>query len=222
MLHVLRACLVAGSICIIHAIAFSPLTSAKLFNSPIDQLPVSERVSLKNGNSLVTGGQGKYTARVLVTASPNTAWDVLTDYVNLSKFVPNMISSQIISTNGNKKIVEQIDKRQVFVTTIKSRVRLAITETAKSRIDFQTIGGDSQGIESMVGYWKIEPVAPYSGAKSNQVLITQVVEVKPKSGTPKGIFYDVFKNSLDKTMKATKKEVSRRNQSVSLPGEKQG
>jgi ribosome-associated toxin RatA of RatAB toxin-antitoxin module len=212
MLHVLRTCLVAGSICIIHAIALSPLTSAKLFDSPIDQLPASQRVSLKNGNSLITGEQGKYTAMVLVTASPNTAWDVLTDYVNLSKFIPNMISSQVISANGNQKIVEQIDKRQIFVSTIKSRVRLAITETAKSRIDFQTIDGDSQGMQSMAGYWKIEPIAPYSGAKSNQVLITQVVEVKPKSGTPKGIFYDVFKNSLEQTMKATRKEVSRRNE----------
>jgi ribosome-associated toxin RatA of RatAB toxin-antitoxin module len=219
MLHVLRACLLAGSICVIHAIAFSPLTSAKLFNSPIDQLPVSQRVTLKNGNSLVTGGEGKYTARVLVTASPNTAWDVLTDYVNLAKFIPNMISSQIISVNGNQKIVEQIDRRQIFVTTIKSRVRLAITETAKSRIDFQIIDGD---LQSMVGYWKIEPIAPYSGAKSNQVLITQVVQVKPKSGTPQGIFYDVFKNSLQQTMKATSKEVSRRNQWGNLPGKNQG
>jgi ribosome-associated toxin RatA of RatAB toxin-antitoxin module len=211
MLYVLRACLLAGSICIIQAIALSPLTYAKLFNSPVDQLPASQRVSLKNGNSLVIGEKGKYTAMVLVTASPNTAWDVLTDYVNLSKFIPNMISSQVISVNGNQKIVEQIDKRQVFITTIKSRVRLAITETAKSRIDFQTIDGDSQGMQSMVGYWKIEPIAPYSGAKSNQVLITQVVEVKPKSGTPKGIFYDVFKSSLEQTMKATRKEVTRRN-----------
>jgi ribosome-associated toxin RatA of RatAB toxin-antitoxin module len=208
--HVLRAYLVAGSICVIHAIAFSPATSAKLFDSPIDQLPVSQRVTLKNGKSVVTGEKGNYTARVLVTASPNTAWNVLTDYVSLSKFIPNMVSSKVISANGNQKLVEQIDKRQIFVTTIKSRIRLAIVETAKSRIDFRSVDNDSQGVQSMVGYWKIEPVAAYSGAKTNQVLITQVVEVKPKSGTPEDIFYNVFKSSLEQTMKATGKEVIRR------------
>jgi ribosome-associated toxin RatA of RatAB toxin-antitoxin module len=208
--HVLRAYLVAGSICVIHAIAFSPATSAKLFDSPIDQLPVSQRVTLKNGKSVVTGEKGNYTARVLVTASPNTAWSVLTDYVSLSKFIPNMVSSKVISANGNQKLVEQVDKRQIFVTTIKSRIRLAIVETAKSRIDFRSVDNDSQGVQSMVGYWKIEPVAAYSGAKTNQVLITQVVEVKPKSGTPEDIFYNVFKSSLEQTMKATGKEVIRR------------
>jgi ribosome-associated toxin RatA of RatAB toxin-antitoxin module len=208
--HVLRAYLVAGSIWAIHATAFSPAASAKLFNSPIDQLPVSQRVTLKNGNSVVTGEKGNYTARVLVTASPNTTWNVLTDYVNLYKFIPNMVSSKVISANGNQKIVEQVDKRQIFVTTIKSRIRLSIVETAKSRIDFRSVDNDSQGVQSMVGYWKIEPVAAYSGAKTNQVLITQVVQVKPKSGTPQGIFYDVFKSSLEQTMKATAKEVARR------------
>jgi ribosome-associated toxin RatA of RatAB toxin-antitoxin module len=214
--HVLRAYLVAGSIWAIHAIptvvnyAFSPAASAKLFNSPIDQLPVSQRVTLKNGDSVVTGEKGNYTARVLVTASPNTTWNVLTDYVNLYKFIPNMVSSKVISANGNQKIVEQVDQRQIFVTTIKSRIRLSIVETAKSRIDFRSVDNDSQGVQSMVGYWKIEPVAAYSGAKTNQVLITQVVQVKPKSGTPQGIFYDVFKSSLEQTMKATAKEVARR------------
>lgn len=92
-------------------------------------------------------------------------------------------------------MIEQIDVRQVFLVTTRSRIRSAITETAKSRVDFRAIDGD---IKSMNGYWLLEPVAPDAGAKVNQVLITQVVTAQPKSGVPSGIFYGVFKDSLGK------------------------
>jgi ribosome-associated toxin RatA of RatAB toxin-antitoxin module len=197
---------------VIAAIAVTPSASAQLFNSSVDQLPVSERVKLKKGQPLVTGEKGKYTAKILVTASPDIAWEVLTDYDNLSKFVPNMVSDKVLTVNGNQKVVEQVDTREVFLINVQSRIRSAITETAKTRIDFHQIDGDLQSLD---GYWKIQPVAPYSGAKANQVLITQVVQVQPKSGTPSGIFYSIFKDSLGKTLNAIKREVDRRNHATS-------
>lgn len=208
----LRICLFISYFSVITTIAVTPSASAQLFNSPVDQLPVSERTKLKDGQPLVTGEKGKYTAKVLVTASPDLAWEVLTDYDNLSKFVPNMVSDKVLTVNGNQKVVEQVDTRKIFLINVQSRIRSAITETPKSRIDFRQIDGDLQSLD---GYWKIEPVAPYSGAKANQVLITQVVEVQPKSGTPSGIFYSVFKDSLGKVFNAIKGEVGRRNHATS-------
>ncbi|NMG07047.1 SRPBCC family protein [Brasilonema sp. UFV-L1] len=207
MSQLLRTCLFAGYFSVIVTIAVTPSVSAELFNSPVDKLPVAERVKLRNGQALVTGEKGKYTAKVLVTASPDIAWEVLTDYDNFSKFLPNTVSGKVLTVNGNQKVVEQVDTRQVFLMNVQSRIRSAITETAKTRIDFRQIDGDLQSLD---GYWKIEPVAPYSGAKANQVLITQVVDAQPKSGTPKGIFYNLFKDSLAKIMIAIKKEVDRR------------
>ncbi len=109
-------------------------------------------------------------------------------------------------------MVEQVDTRQVFLINVQSRIRSAITETAKTRIDFRQLDGD---LQSLNGYWKIEPVASYSGAKANQVLITQVVEVQPKLGTPSGIFYSVFKDSLGEILNAIKREVDRQNHAAS-------
>ena len=186
--------------------ALSP-ASAQLFNSPIDQLPVEQRVTLRNGQPLVTGEKGRYMARVLIPTSSDVAWSVLTDYGNLSKFIPNVASSKILSINGNQKVVEQIDARQVFLLSVKSRIRSAITEQAKSRIDFRQVDGDLQRLQ---GYWKIEPIAPYAGAKPTQVLITQVVEAQPNSATPKGIFYNLFKDSLGESMSAIGREAVRR------------
>lgn len=203
----LRTCLFTLYFSVMATIAVAPSVRAGLFNSPVDQLPVSERVKLRNGQVLVTGEKGKYTAKILVTGSPDLAWEVLTDYDNFSKFLPNTVSGKVITVNGNQKVVEQVDTRQVFLMNVQSRIRSATTETPKSRIDFRQIDGDLQSLE---GYWKIEPVAPYSGAKANQVLITQVVDAQPKSGTPKKIFYSLFKDSLGEIMIAIRKEVDRR------------
>jgi hypothetical protein len=60
----------------------------------------------------------------------------------------------------------------------------------------------------MTGYWKLDPIAAYNGAEPTQVLITQVVEAQPKSGTPLETFYDIFKTTLSKTMTAVGREMS--------------
>lgn len=207
MLQFARISIITGCLSAISLTAIAPASRAELFNSVIDRLPTVERVKLKNGQPVVTGNNGKYTARVLISTSSDIAWSVLTDYGNTPNFIPNVVSTKVISTNGNQKVIEQIDVRQVFLVTTRSRIRSAITETAKSRIDFRAIDGD---IKSMNGYWLLEPVAPYAGAKANQVLITQVVEAQPKSGVPSGIFYGVFKDSLGKIVSAIKKEAERR------------
>jgi ribosome-associated toxin RatA of RatAB toxin-antitoxin module len=189
---------------IVTTIAFP--AQAQLFDSPVDRLPAAQRATLHEGQSLVTGEQGQYTARVLVSASVDRAWAVLTDYTNFAKFLPNVISCQVLKTNGNEKVIEQIDSRRVLLVTVKSRIRSVLTETAKTRIDFQLVEGD---LKSLKGYWLIEPIAPFKGAKPNQVLISQVVEAEPPPGTPKGLFNDLFKDSLGQTLTAIGQEVSR-------------
>ncbi len=181
--------------------------NAQLFNSTVDQLPVSDRSTLKSGKALVTGEKGNYVARVLVKSSQDTAWNVLTDYGSSSKFIPNVVSSKVLESNGNRKVIEQVDARQIFFVNVRSRIRSSVTETAKTRIDFQLTDGD---LQSLKGYWTVEPIAAFSGAKADQVLITQVVEAQPKSGTPKDIFYNLFKDSLGKNLSAISQEVGRR------------
>ena len=202
-----RNLLITGCLSTISLSAIAPAVNAELFNSVVDRLPVQERVKLNSGQPVVTGDKGKYTARVLISTSTNIAWSVLTDYSNTAKFIPNVESSKVVSTSGNHKTIEQIDSRQVLLITTRSRVVSAITETPKSRIDFRAIDGD---IKSLNGYWLVEPVAPYNGAKADRVLITQVVETKPRAGIPSGVFYGIFKRSLGEILTAIKKESERR------------
>lgn len=181
---------------------------AALFDGAVDRLPSSvERDSLRKGQTVVTGEQGKYVARVLVTASPQIVWQTLTDYANLYKFIPNMASSKILESRGNRKVIEQIDSRQVFLISITSRTKLAIQETAQKQIDFRLIDGD---LAKMEGYWKIEPVSTAPRRPPTQVLITYTVNAQPNSSTPADAFYGIFKEALGGTLQAIKKEIKSR------------
>ena len=181
---------------------------AGLFDGPVDRLPSVQRDSLRNGQTVVTGDSGKYVARVLVTASPDAVWGVLTDYANLYKFIPNMSSSKIIESRGDRKVIEQVDSRQVFVISIVSRTKLAIQETPRKQIDFRLLDGD---LSKMEGYWKMEPVSLVPNRPPSQVLITYTVNAQPNSSTPTEAFYGIFKDALGDTLQAIKKEVKNRN-----------
>lgn len=180
---------------------------AALFDGPVDRLPAIERDSLRNGQTVVTGEKGKYVAKVLVTASPDAVWRVLTDYANLSKFIPNMTSSKVLESYGNRKVIEQVDTRQVFIVSIVSRTKLAIEETDRKQIDFRLIDGD---LSKMEGYWKIEPVSSIPNRPANQVLITYTVNAQPSDSTPADAFYGIFKDALNDTLQAIKNEIKSR------------
>lgn len=180
---------------------------AALFDGPVDRLPAIERDSLRNGQTVVTGEKGKYVARVLVTASPDAVWRVLTDYANLSKFIPNMTSSKVLESYGNRKVIEQVDTRQVFIVSIVSRTKLAIEETDRKQIDFHLIDGD---LSKMEGYWKMEPVSSIPNRPANQVLITYTVNAQPSDSTPADAFYGIFKDALNDTLQAIKNEIKSR------------
>ena len=188
---------------------FTPALSvqASLFDSAVDRLPSIQRNSLRNGETVVTGEKGKYVARVLVKASPKVVWQVLTDYANLSKFIPNMTSSKIIENRGDRKVIEQVDSRQVFLVSVVSRTRLAIQETNQKQIDFRLVDGD---LAKMEGYWKMELVSEIPRRPPTQVLITYTVNAQPKSSTPTEAFYSIFKSALDDTMQAIKNEIRNR------------
>lgn len=179
---------------------------AELFNSSLDRLAVQERVALRQGQ-MVTGSNGKYTGKVLVTATVATAWQVLTDYNNFYRFFPNVVSSKVVQNNGDRKVFEQVQVIRAFVLTKKARVRIAVKETYPKQIAFNLVEGN---LKSLQGTWRIEPVSSYPGSPPNQVLITHQVNADPGAISTRGLFYSIYKDSLEATLVALKKEVEKR------------
>ncbi|MDJ0897933.1 MAG: SRPBCC family protein [Xenococcus sp. MO_188.B8] len=185
---------------------------AKLFDGPVDRLPVLERVALREGQVIVTGKEGVYTCRILVNGSVDTAWQVLTDYDNFKLFLPGVTDSELLATNGDRKIFEQINRIKTFIFSTKARIRMAITESYPQKIAFNFLDGD---LDNLDGTWLLEPVSPYPSAPPNQVLITHQVKVEPNATPSRSFFYNIYENTLEKTLAAIKEEVEERGGKVS-------
>jgi ribosome-associated toxin RatA of RatAB toxin-antitoxin module len=207
--------LLAGCLVMASAITVPTIrpVQAQLFNGPVDRLPVAERNALRQGQVVVTGERGRYVVRTLVTASKDVVWSVLTDYDQFAKFLPNVASSRLLQAQGNRKIVEQIDVRQVLVVKTRSRVRTENVETPKQRIDFRLLDGD---LKSLQGSWQLEPVAAYPGAAPTQVLLTQTIAAEPPASAPTGVFYNIFKNALSDSATAIRAEIGRRSHQANV------
>ena len=178
---------------------FSAWAQTEGVKSYLDPIPAKQQVNLKEGQVIVTGSEGQYTGRLLVEAPLITAWAVLTDYDNFARFLPHISKSQLLESNGNRKVFEQVNIAKVFLFTKKARVRIEATETYPQQIAFRVIEGD---VKSLQGVWQFE-------ALSNQVLIDHQVSVDPGSEN-RNLFFKIYKNNLEDTLEALIKEIKRR------------
>ena len=164
----------------------------------IAALTSQEQSALRQGQVLLSGKDGSYTARVMANGSTETAWAVLTDYDHFANFLPGIESSQLLESSGNQRRFEQVNVIRIFPITHRERTVIAASETYPSKISFSQVEGD---LKKLQGSWYI------TGAGS-QVMITHQVVVEPSSN--RGIFFGIYKDNLQKTMAALKQEIERR------------
>jgi ribosome-associated toxin RatA of RatAB toxin-antitoxin module len=134
----------------------------------------------------------------MATGSVDTAWSVLTDYNHFADFLPAVESSQILSSDQNQKVFEQVNVIRIFPITHRERIVIAANESYPSQIAFQMVEGD---LKSLQGSW-------YITRGGNQVMITHQVLVEPASN--RSLFFGIYKNNLEKTMAALQQEIERR------------
>lgn len=192
------------------SLILTPVATAKLFDGPVDQLPVEQRVSLRRGEVVFLGEDGEYVVRLLVETSVDHAWQVLTDYDNFSEFMPGVSNSELIENNGDRKIFEQINKIKTLIFSVESRVKVAINESYPAQIDFEAVDGD---LPRLNGKWILEPVSPYPSAPPDRVLITHKVSVEPGKSLSEQLFFGIYEDRLQKTLEAVKAEVEKRTNS---------
>lgn len=177
----------------------TPPTAAEVFHkSP--QIAQQE-VALQPKQARVTGKQGQYRGQVVINAPIATTWKVVTDYNDFERFLPNVVSSQLLKTNGNQKVFEQTQRIRAFIFNKQVRVRIAVTETYPQQVAFKVVSGD---IKSLQGVWRLQPIS------RNQVLLVHQVAVDPGSTSNRDLFFSIYKDSLADTLAAMKRESERR------------
>lgn len=169
------------------------------------ELSASEKANLQQGKVILQGQKGNYFGRILAQGKIDTAWEVITDYNNFARFLPNIASSKIITQKGDRVVFEQVNVVDLWLFQQEFVVQIEAVKDKPTKVDFKIVDGD---LKKLIGRWKIEEISP------GKILISHAVEVEPGSNTEKPFFYGVYESSLEETLQAIAKEVSQRSQSV--------
>jgi hypothetical protein len=160
-------------------------------------------IAAKNDDISVTGDNGKYMVRMPVKSSRENAWKVLTGYTDLPRFIPELISSKIVKNNRNQKILDQIYSGP-STFGLKAKIRVNVMEVYLKKLDITLVNADY--LKNYQGSWSIES----SSDKSNQLILIHKINIDPKIGFAKELFFQLYKESLSDAMTQLKKEIESR------------
>ena len=92
-------------------------------------------------------------AKLRVDVHHHIAWQVLTDYDNLARFVPGLSSSRIVSEPGAPMLLKQTGRSGFLWLTLPVEVVVRIEEIPLEAIRFSAVSGT---LKSKSGEWRIE------------------------------------------------------------------
>lgn len=138
--------------------------------------------------------------RADANVSPEIAWAVLTDYNNLSRFVPDMSMSRLLSAPGEPVRVEQKGKEGLLSFVFPEEVVLAIEEQPIHRIRFRAVSGT---VKSMQGEWLIID-------EGNSVSVLYSAKVVAGRLVPPLLSESLLEKRLKEKMEGVVREMKRR------------
>ncbi|MGV8893867.1 MAG: SRPBCC family protein [Burkholderiaceae bacterium] len=138
----------------------------------------------------------------LVRATPQQTWAVLTDYGRLSEFVPDLLSSKLLSRCGDEVIVEQQGSLGFLFIRQTIHLVVRVTEHPFSMLNVALVEGDMRHYASC---WELVPVALGAGT-----LITYRGSMEPDFFVPLLLGRVMVQADVRKMLTAVVAEVERR------------
>jgi hypothetical protein len=140
-------------------------------------------------------------ARATLTAQPALAWEVLTDYEALPRFIPGMLRSSVRRREGQRIIVEQSGEARYLFFSFPIEVRLEVSETPHHLVVSRALSGN---LRRMNGRYELQP-APGGG-----LLLRYTGEIEPAFSLPPLIGVVALRRSVEEQFTAMVAEIERR------------
>ena len=139
-------------------------------------------------------------AESAVAVDAATAWQVLTDYNELARFVPDMRSSRIVSAPGRPLLLEQHGEAGFLIFNLDIQVVLQIDETPPDRLAFRAVSGN---MKRMQGEWRIQRDA-------RTIRLAYQAEIEPDFWVPPLISSGVLKRNVERQVSGVVQEMLKR------------
>ncbi|NTU96859.1 MAG: cyclase [Chlorobiaceae bacterium] len=116
------------------------------------------------------------TGMVLINSEPEHVWTALTDYDNLHRNLPKVVSSRLVSRTGNDVVIEQTGKTGIFIFEKTVHFLLKVHEDYRKSITFEQESGDFRIYR---GEWRLGTIPGTRGT-----LLVYNAEIKPAFFAP--------------------------------------
>lgn len=154
----------------------------------------------KNGQSFF-----EVQAAGIARATLQQAWNVLTDYERLDEFVPDLVSSKILSRDTNEAIIEQKSQTAVLFLVHTVRMVVRIEEQPYSMLNVERLSGDMRHYRAR---WELEPVAQ-PGDDGTRIALLGAME--PDFPLPPIVGDALIQANVKSMVEAVIREIERRN-----------
>jgi len=146
-------------------------------------------------------GTRRLAVQLRTPLSVETLWDVLTDYDQLSSFIPNLASSKILSRGDNWVRLAQTGSQQLLGLKFSAQVELELTEhPADGVLRFSMLKGDFRRFE---GSWRLQALPDGSS-------LLYDLTVQGCLGMPVGLIEQRLRSDLSENLLAVEQEAIRR------------
>lgn len=130
-------------------------------------------------------------------AAPDKVWRALTDYNSHARFMPNTLSSRIISSGGNSFTVRK--KLKVLWKEIEVRMKILVDQQSK-KISWSQLEGM---LKQNTGYWMVRP-----GDKSGTSKVWYHIKMEPDFYVPDWVIERLVQKNARKLMISVEKQAA--------------
>ncbi|MCP9774217.1 SRPBCC family protein [Cyanobium sp. HWJ4-Hawea] len=150
-------------------------------------------------------GTRRLAVQLRLALDPKWIWGVLTDYANLSRYIPNLASSRQLWRRGNRVGLEQVGTQKFCGLRFSAKVELELEEDREAGLlRFSMRQGDFRRFE---GSWQISAL-PQGDSQLSSLVYELTVQGRP--GMPIGIIEQQLREDLASNLRAVQKEAQRR------------
>lgn len=150
-------------------------------------------------------GTRRLAIRLRLALDPRWIWEVLTDYPNLSCYIPNLASSRQLWRRGNRVGLEQVGTQKFLGLRFSAKVELELEENREAgTLSFSMRQGDFRRFE---GSWQINSIC--EGGSQICSLVYELT-VQGHQGMPIGLIEQRLRDDLASNLRAVQKEAQLR------------
>jgi carbon monoxide dehydrogenase subunit G len=139
-------------------------------------------------------------ASAQLKADPRIAWEVLSNYDDLARFIPDMRSSRVLKRDAGGLVVEQKGELGFLFFRRPIEVTMAVSEEPQRRIDARAISGNMKDMEA-----RYELLPSEKGLK-----LAYYGRFVPDFFLPPLIGLPIVRRSLERRFRAMAEEIERR------------